>query len=87
MNKENCKFQKAIQVPRHVSQSVMDLPCVESFHKSGNGGYYYVLYWIHMHDNTRCKYAHPGEWLCEDYDGKWHVLTDDEYKKLQARED
>ena len=76
------KFKFSIQVPNHVSQGIMDLPCVESCNKSGNGGIYYVLYWICMHDNTKWQYAHPTEWLCQDKENKWHVLTNEEYSKL-----
>ena len=75
------KFKFAIQVPNHVSQGIMDLPCVESFHKSGSGGIYYVLYWICMYDNTKWQYAHPNEWLCQDDKDKWHVLSEEEYEK------
>ena len=76
------RFKFEIQVPNHVSQGIMDLPCIESCHKSGNGGIYYVLYWMCMHDNTKWQYAHPSEWLCQDKNNKWHVLTDEEYIKL-----
>jgi len=85
------RYKQAIQIGDNVTD-IMKLPCVMECHKRDifRGGhrieFYYVL------DSRRMKapgwqFGHEGDWLCEDYDGRWHLLTDKEYKDgLEYRE-
>lgn len=65
------KFRQRIQVGRNVT-GIMRLPCVFSCYKEGGrGGIVYVLMeWDS--DGNRLE-ARQGDWLCEDYDGRWTV--------------
>ena len=47
----------------------MRLDCVYSCHKEADGTLCYLLYdWDEKGQYVK---AHEGQWLCEDYDGKW----------------
>ena len=64
-----------IQVGENAT-SILKLPCVLSAHKrSGNEQKvaYYILDPFAMADSDRWQYVHPGEWLIQDENGKWHV--------------
>ena len=64
------KVKQAIHVGRHVTD-LMRLPCVYSCHKEADGTLCYLLYdWDEKGQYVK---AHEGQWLCEDYDGKWTV--------------
>ena len=64
------RYRQRIHVGRHATD-IMRLACVFSVHKQGDGTYCYLLYdWDCFGNYTE---AHEGDWLCEDYAGKWHV--------------
>lgn len=69
----------AIQIGNNVTD-IMKLPCVYSCHKMANGELEYLLY--DWDENGQYVRAHKGDWLCEDYQGKWHKLTKEEYGRL-----
>ena len=67
------KVKQAIHIGRHVTD-IMRLPCVSSCYKTVSGHLCYLLYdWDAQGQNVK---AHEGQWLCEDYDGKWTVTDE-----------
>ena len=80
------KFRKAIQVGRNATD-ILNLPCVIGCQKEFWSDSDIRLRFELFGDTQSTKfrwgesiYAYHGDWLCEDYDGKWHLLTDKEYK-------
>ena len=67
------KVKQAIHVGRQATD-LMRLPCVYSCHKEADGTLCYLLYdW----DEQGCYVeVHEGQWLCEDYNGKWTVMDE-----------
>ena len=77
-NDNETKFRQEILVPERLTETIFKLPCVLSAHKrSGRESElaYYILDPSAMADKSQWRFAHPGQWLCEDYDGLWHVLN------------
>ena len=80
-------FRQAIQIGDNVTD-IMKLRCVSYATKNPPGfGIHYRLYaglmWDYREDLTHKRIAFKGDWLCEDYDGLWHILKDEEYKQMQ----
>ena len=87
------RYKQAIQIGDNVTD-IMRLPCVISctkeFWNNTDIKYMYSLFG----DTVCSKYswgdsviAYSGDWLCEDYDGRWHLLSNKEYKDgLEDRE-
>ena len=78
------KIKQAIQIGDNVT-GIMRLPCVLGAMKMTYNPA--VIYYILFGDViTKCVQwgetvkAYNGDWLCEDYDGRWHLLSDKEYK-------
>lgn len=65
-------YKQAIHIGTNVTD-IMRLPCVIACFKQPRGGCTY-LYEIDTADNPR--YAAQGEWLCEDYNGEWHIVKE-----------
>ena len=72
------KFKQRIQIGNNVTD-MMKLPCVFSCHKDRDDELVYLLY--DWDANGNYLEARKGDWLCEDYDGRWHLLTDEEYQE------
>ena len=73
-------YKTAIQIANNVT-SIMRLPCIFSCHKEADGKFCYLLYeWDEFGNYVQ---AYKGDWLCEDEEGKWCVLKEDEYKDLK----
>ena len=78
------RYKQAIQIGDNVTD-IMKLPCVlGAMKKSYNPA---VIYYILFGDiiTKRVQWgeavtAYTGDWLCEDYDGRWHLRNDKEYK-------
>lgn len=63
----------------------MKLPCIFSCHKEEGGSLVFLLYkWNGLGMYTK---AHRGDWLCQGYNDEWHVLKDEEYRKLENGEE
>ena len=80
------KFAHAIKIGDNVTD-IMKLFCVSYVSKDPviePGNYYYHLYpgvmWDYKEDLSHKHIARKGDWLCQDYHGDWHILTDEEYK-------
>ena len=66
-------IKQAIHVGRHATD-ILSLPCVYSCHKKADGSFCYLLYdWDKQGQYVE---AHEGQWLCEDYNGKWTVRNE-----------
>ena len=66
-------MKQSIIVPQRLSPTVFNLPCVDSAMKSGiDGTYYHLISW-YMADDYQPLFAHPGDTLIEEDDGKWRV--------------
>lgn len=82
------KFKQAIQIGDNVTD-IMKLRCVSYVSKNPaiiKGRYYYYLYpgfmWDYKEDLSHNYIARTGDWLCEDYNGDWHILNNKEYINL-----
>ncbi len=73
-------YIQAIEIGHRVTHTVFDLPCIYSVHKD-HYGLCYLLYDWDRQGQYVC--ARPGNWLCEDDDHRWHVLTATEYRQWQ----
>ena len=79
------RFKQAIQIGSHIDD-IFKLPCVFCARKGSSyarDGIEYSL--VENTISERYKLgdkiiAYQGDWLCEDYDGQWHLLSDEEYK-------
>lgn len=78
------KIVEAYQVPKgNVSPDIFRLPCVLGADKTDDGVAYLCA--INLCDDTFKDYdihdASATDWICKDDKGKWHVMTDDAYRK------
>ena len=80
------RYKQAIQIGRNIN-GIFYLPCVYQICKNSETNT--IDIWVYLHclseeaKKSGRKYsfiAHIGDWLCEDYEGKWHLLTDKEYR-------
>ena len=82
-------FKQAIQIGNNVTE-IMKLPCVLSCSKEVWGEEIHLRYELLGKvkrvqlgsvkiESYRC-YAYAGDWLCEDAEGTWHLLTNEEYE-------
>lgn len=86
------KLKQSIQINNDIN-TIMGLPCVigcqKVIVKDNEISLVYILF-----GDTRCtRYywgeqvnAFVGEWLCEDCNGVWHLLTDKEYQRINSME-
>jgi len=76
------RIKQAIQVGKKISQRIFDLPCVDCIMKDRESGNMY--YMIRLAPDGHHTSATDGEWICEDYFGNYHVLSDYEYHQNEA---
>lgn len=73
---------EAYQVPMgNVSPDIFKLPCVKLVSKV-SAETPTPQYWLFNPDTQNWPFAQANDWICKDSDGKWHVLADDEYRKI-----
>ena len=76
------EYKQCIRIGRNITD-IFNLPCVIEIKKLVNGK---PLYTIAASDDNG-KYmqdlAETGDWLCQDNNEKWHVLTDKVYSNIQ----
>ena len=60
-------FKQVIHIEGKSIEDIFFLPCIVSIDKVQDSYCYYL-------DNGLCAYI--GDWLCEDYNGEWHVFTE-----------
>ena len=63
-----------IEIGTHFDD-IFALDCVREAYKDGSGKPFYRV------EAENAHFAEQGQWLAEDYDGVWHVLSADEAKK------
>lgn len=64
-----------------MSPDIFALPCVRGIDKKlGNDIEYSVF--VKIGEVYDFIYARPTDWICKDENGKWLVLSDDEYHKF-----
>ena len=78
MNKDD--FRQTIRIGRNIT-SFFNLPCIFSCHKGSDMKPVFLL--NDWDDSGNYIEARIGDWLCEDHEGKWSVLSNDDYKKLE----
>ena len=86
------RYKQAIQIGDNVTD-IMRLPCAICAEKHIVGNKSFINYKL-FGDTITSMFAwgetiiaYSGDWLCEDYDGRWHLLNDKEYKDgLEDRE-
>jgi hypothetical protein len=68
---EKKRYRRAILIPDRVMPTIFQLECICSCHKDADGRVVYLLYdWDEQGQNVELR---PGQWLCQDYDGRWEV--------------
>lgn len=80
-------FKQAIQVDNNITD-IMRLPCVYGCYKIARLGREPMLAYLL---NPECDVigqgpATMGNWLCEDYEGRWHLMTDYSYQRTKELE-
>ena len=72
------KINKALQVGKLPSMDIFNLPCVISLEKAlaDKSTFFYII----LSENHK-RVAVTGDWVCEDENGTWLVLSDSEYKR------
>lgn len=89
-------FELAVQVTADI-QKMFDLPCVYCVFKAPyeDGGVVYNIDGDMLHPyqkamkrscHDRGSYAVVGDWLCRDRNGKWIVLTNEEFATEEFNE-
>ena len=73
-------YKQCIQIGNDVT-NIMKLPCIFSCHKMNEYDLEYLMY--DWDKNGQYIALHKGDWVCEDYNGKWHKLTNEEYRRNQ----
>ena len=68
------RLRQSIHIEGKCIEDILNLPCITSIHKENNSYYYYL---------TNGYIAHLGDWLCEDYNDNWSILSDKQYKSLK----
>ena len=63
------QFRQIIQIGRNVTD-IINLPCVDGARKSYTGVLVYQVNTV----GVTPKYAREGDFICQDYDGDWHVV-------------
>ena len=76
-------FRQAIQIDNNIT-FIMSLPCVIGCMKQSAVGEPLDVYYLLTGDTyipwgATCR-ARKGEWLCEDEQGFWHLMTDGEHR-------
>ena len=68
------RLKQSIHIQGKCIEDIFTLPTIISIYKE-NHSYCYHL--------TNGQIAHLDDWLCENYDGNWSVLSDEQYKSLK----
>ncbi len=80
------KFKQSIKIGNNVTD-VMKVSCVHScckyVYSDDSVRFLYSLFPLMMAVDSKFKVANVGDWLCQDEDNLWHLLTADEYERNQ----
>lgn len=74
------RYRKAIHIEGRSLDDIMRLPCVRSVEKTSEAGIMkFSFYPLSMLHPSQFQSAYTGDWLCEGDDGKWVVLSNEQY--------
>ena len=68
------KFKQEIKVDANVTQ-IFSLPCVGIVFKLRDGS---PMYQLNDQSDWPGQTAMIGDWLCEDHEGMWHLITEED---------
>lgn len=80
---KDIEFVTAIQIGKNITD-IFRLPCIAAIRKDIFGAVFYELYGFLMSDG-RNAVAREGNWLCENYNSKWKLMTNEEYLEYVSR--
>ena len=66
----NTTYKQSVKIGANITD-IMCLPCVNACYKQSDKTF---IFEIETRDFSR--FASQGEWLCEDYNGDWHIIKD-----------
>ena len=76
-------FRQCIHIEGKCLEDILRLPCVKSCEKTSVAGIYkFGFFAVCMAHPKPLQSAYTGDWICEDRDGKWHVLNNDSFENL-----
>ena len=78
------EYRQAIQIGQHIAD-ILSLPCVEAVRKVNTKNGQAYIFEVHTEDEPT-YFASQGEWICEDYEGLWHVISDLKMTKIHQIE-
>lgn len=74
------EYRQTIRIGRNPN-GILALPCVDCVMKSlGN------MYTYQVNTDNSHVWAKEGDWICEDYRGEWHVVSDGDMTKVRRIE-
>lgn len=65
-------YRQYIHIEGKCMEDIFNLPCIVAIQKYRNDKYCYLL--------SDGSHAYTGDWICEDYSGHWHALSDFQLK-------
>lgn len=68
------QYKQSIQIGNNVTD-IMRMECVQGVFKNFAGQ---LVYQVNCHQSS-ITYAGQGDWICQDHDGCWNVVTKDNY--------
>ena len=75
------EYRQAIQIGRNPN-GILSLPCVDGVRKTFQGK---LIYQVNTEYDAKAR-AMEGDWICQDYEGEWHVVSDDKMTKVRKIE-
>lgn len=78
------RYRQSVHIDGNSLDDLFRLPCVYGIRKDSKADFVIHLFGDTHNGNVKwgdCDTAEIGDWLCEDYEGRWHCLKDEEYKK------
>lgn len=68
------RYRQMIEIGTHFGD-IFALDCVREAYKDGSGKAFYRV------EAVNANFADQGQWLAEDWEGLWHVLTAEQAMK------
>lgn len=75
------KYKQCIQAGNNVND-ILKLPCVTTVRKLDSGRYVYEL--VLNKKQWLPPIAVEGDWICQDEDGEWTVMSDETHRFLTS---
>lgn len=74
-------FKQTIQVDDKNIADIFRLPCVRAIWKAEDVKFKVEMELDILSQGSKSFIASPSDWLCQNYDRTWCILTDKEYKE------